>query len=129
MLIYCLSQFRKVDRFFEWKPIFQNMTNLGIIDDDGASNDFRDGLIDFYGKLLSEIRQIESSDLSFISEPEGDINRELFHDDMVIGICLLNDVECYSGEENTIVKNIHLRFFGVFKSKFINKQMNAEFPA
>lgn len=106
ILVYCLGQFRKVDRIFEWKPIFQNMINLGILDEDESVKDFREGLIDFYGKLLSEIREVESSDLSFISSPEGEMDRTLFHDDMVVGICLLNDVQCYSEEENSTVKKI-----------------------
>ena len=106
VLLYCLTQFRKVDRFFEWKPVFQNMINLGILDEDDSVKEFRGGLIDFYEKLLSEIRQVESSDLSFISKPDGEMDKSLFHDDMVVGVCLLNDVQCYSEEENLVVKMI-----------------------
>lgn len=103
---YCLAEFRKVDRFFDWKPIFQNMINLGIIDEDEGAKEFRAGLCDFYDKLLTEIRQIENSDLSFIGECKGEIDNSLFHDNMIIGVCLLNDVLCYNDKEKEIVNII-----------------------
>ena len=106
VLHYCLDEFRKVDRFFEWKNIFDNMTKIGIIDDDDASKEYCTGLREFYDKLLDEIRTVEASDLTFMGECEGEYDKSLFHDAMVIGICLLNDVTCYDDEEKKIVKLI-----------------------
>lgn len=104
VLHFCSMELRKVDRFFDWKPIFQNMINLGIIDEDEGSKEFRTGLCEFYEKMLTEVREVESSDLSFLGDCEGELNRTLFHDNMIIGVCLLNDVKCYSEEEMKIVK-------------------------
>ena len=106
VLHFCLSELRKVDRFFEWKMIFENMTNLGIIDDDDASKEYCTGLREFYVMLLDEIRSVEASDLAFIGECEGEHDKSLFHDDMVIGICLLNDVTCYDEKEKLTVNLI-----------------------
>lgn len=106
VLHFSLGELKKVDRFFKWGPIFQNMLNLGIIDEDEGAKEFRNGLCEFHDKLLSEIKQIEESDLSFIGECEGMHDKRLFHDDMVIGVCLLNDVACYTDKEKNVVNLI-----------------------
>tara|TARA_B100000963_G_scaffold251405_1_gene220264 strand:+ start:184 stop:723 length:540 start_codon:yes stop_codon:yes gene_type:complete len=115
VLHFCLSEFRKVDRFFEWKRMFENMTNLGIIDDDEASREYCTGLREFYNKLLQEIREVEESDLTFIGECEGEYDKSLFHDNMVIGVCLLNDVDCYDETEKKVVNKIGGCMLRIFK--------------
>tara|TARA_Y100000768_G_scaffold381865_1_gene361225 strand:- start:8218 stop:8748 length:531 start_codon:yes stop_codon:yes gene_type:complete len=106
VLQYCLSELRGVDRFFDWFPFFQNMLNLGIIDEDEGCKEYRKGLCDFYKTFLEEIRTVESEDLSFISEGEGEIDKLLFSDNMIIGVCLINDVSCYSESQKKIVSLI-----------------------
>lgn len=103
---FCLEELKRVDRFFNWKAIFTNMFNLGIIDEDDGAKEFREGLCQFYDELLSEIRQVEESDLSFIGDCEGQMDKSLFHDNMIIGICLLNDVTCYNETEQKTIKLI-----------------------
>lgn len=115
VLHFCLSEFRKVDRFFNWKTMFENMTNIGIIDDDDASREYCTGLREFYSTLLEEIRLIEGSDLSFTGECEGVHDKSLFHDNMVIGICLLNDVKCYDEKEKQVVNQIGGCMLRIFK--------------
>jgi len=107
LLIHCLGEFRKVDRIFKWSTFFENMIRIGIIDDDEASRNYQKGLSDFYRSLLDEIKVVENSDLNFISfEDDREFNKEIFHDDLVIGISLLNDVSCYTEEEVKIIKMI-----------------------
>jgi len=103
VLHHCLNEFRKIDRFFDWKTTFHNMISVGIIDDDTASKEYANGLSDFYDKLLEEMRMVEESDLDFIGECTGEHDKSLFHDNMIIGICLLNDVTCYDENEKKIV--------------------------
>ena len=123
VLHFCLSEFRKVDRFFDWKTVFENMTNLGIIDDDDASREFCTGLREFYENLLEEIRAVEGSDLAFMGECDPDYDKGLFHDNMVIGICLLNDVSCYDEKEKHIVNQIGGCMLRIFKHEHTYERM------
>tara|TARA_Y100000768_G_C23741220_1_gene569480 strand:- start:55 stop:741 length:687 start_codon:yes stop_codon:yes gene_type:complete len=106
LLHYCMDQIGKIDRTFTWKTLFDNMINIGIVDDDDASKEYLKGLSDFYSIMLEEVREIEAIDTSFIGESTGMYDTEVFHDNLVIGICLLNEVKCYEEEELNIIKKL-----------------------
>ena len=102
---HCYSELSKIDRFFDWGPIFQNMINLGIIDEDENTKTYRSGLIDFHKRMLDNVRELDGVDLSFL-EGDGDFDRTLFNDNMLIGSMLLNDVQCFEKNESEIIKKI-----------------------
>ena len=101
---HCIAELHKVDRIFKWKHFFENMTTIGVIDEDEASRNYCAGLTEFHDNMLSEVREFEASDLSFLPPPTGKIDQTIFHDDLVIGTCLLNDVSCFDCENLKIIK-------------------------
>mgnify|MGYP001355823625 CR=1 FL=1 len=103
---FCILELGKVDKCFQWETFFSNMTNLGIVDDDDVTQEYRNGLIDFYQTLLDEIKLVENADISFLGQCTEEFDRELFHDNMTRGVCLLSDVKCYEPKEKEIINLI-----------------------
>lgn len=102
---HCYRELKKIDRFFNWTPVFQNMINLGIIDEDEDTKIYRNGLIDFNQRMLDNARELDGIDLSFLGG-DGDFDRSFLTDDMLIGSVLLNDVQCFEKHESDVIKKI-----------------------